>query len=398
MRGLRCLAGLWAIAGSLPAQPAVGARAALIAYTEGQVAVDHQPVHPTATHFPEWKESSVITSDAGRAEIILGASAVMWIGDHTTVRMIAADALEPRLELRQGSIEIWVKSLARKSGAAVAFRNAVTTIAEDGLYRFDGGQMKVLGGKAAVGRGAQTSMLSAGEQLSLDNMGPPEKFDRRKLDALDMWCRPRITALTAVRSRQPGRTPAVKPITWADEDPAASPYRGLPLALPTPAKLSRHNVSQRETECVDTGYGVSFRLPPKWSVATAVRWMDGEEPATTITLHSPNTRALFGLYYRLFATPEAPAPDDGVRAEQRIRQGLRNYRMRPGSLERRNFGERQALTWVADYTDRGRPAVEYFIQLRGAMAIVQVFGRGSTDQLGKFREGLVPLVESLRMP
>jgi hypothetical protein len=308
MRAMRCLAGLWAVAGSLSAQPAVGAKAALIAYTEGQVAIDNQPVHPTAAHFPEWKNDSVLVSEAGRAEIIPGASAVMWIGEHTTVRMIAANALQPRIELLQGSIEIWVKSIAKDSGAAVVFRNSITTIAQDGLYRFDRAQLKVLEGKASIDRGAQTNMLRAGELLTLGGTAHPQKFDRRKLDALDMWCRPRITALTAVRSRQPGRTPTVRPITWADDDPAASPYRSLPLSLPTPAKLSKHTVSHQGTEYVDADYGISFRLPPKWSVAAAVRWIDGEEPATTITLHSPNTRASFGLYYRLFATPEAPSP------------------------------------------------------------------------------------------
>jgi hypothetical protein len=72
--------------------------------------------------------------------------------------------------------------------------------------------------------------------------------------------------------------------------------------------------------------------------------------------------------------------------------------MRTGSLERQDFAGRQALTWVADFTNGGRPAVEYFIQIRDSTAIVQVFGRGSANELGKLREDLVPLAGSLRIP
>jgi hypothetical protein len=85
------------------AQPVVSAKSGTIAYIEGNVFLDEQPVEVSVSHFPNIQEKSVVRTEEGRAEILLTPGVTLRLGEKGSLRMITNRLIDTRLELTGGS-------------------------------------------------------------------------------------------------------------------------------------------------------------------------------------------------------------------------------------------------------------------------------------------------------
>ncbi|MGP8245129.1 MAG: FecR domain-containing protein [Bryobacteraceae bacterium] len=186
--GVVALIGLGALAAS--AQPVISAKSGVVAYQEGQIALDGQPLEPSATHFADVKENGVLETAEGRAEILLNPGVVLRLGENSSLKMITNRLIDTRVELLRGSAVVEAIEVAKDTSVTMVVANAAVTLPKAGIYRFDTAPalLKVFKGSADVEMGGQFVPVATGRMLSLaDAAAKPEKFDTEDTDALDRW-------------------------------------------------------------------------------------------------------------------------------------------------------------------------------------------------------------------
>ncbi len=172
------------------AQPVISAKSGVVAYQEGQVALDGQPLEALITHFADVKENGVLETEEGRAEILLNPGVVLRLGENSSLKMITNRLIDTRVELVRGSAVLDAIEVGKDTSVTVVVANAAVTLPKAGIYRFDTepATVKVFKGSADVEMGGQFVPVVAGRMLSLaDASAKPEKFDTENTDALDRW-------------------------------------------------------------------------------------------------------------------------------------------------------------------------------------------------------------------
>lgn len=191
------VAGL-ALAGvSAYAQPIISAKSGVVAGVEGTALIDNQEIQSSATHFPEVKEGSVLSTQDGRVELMLPPGFMLRLGENGSVKMLSNRLMDTRVDLQAGSAVVEVDQTKEDYTVAVAMKNDVVNLAKVGVYRFDSNppQLKVFHGSATVQVADTTVMVGSGRMLTLDGATTTQKFDAEQTDALDNWSRRRAESM-----------------------------------------------------------------------------------------------------------------------------------------------------------------------------------------------------------
>jgi len=163
---------------------------------------------------------------------------------------------------------------------------------------------------------------------------------------------------------------------------------------------------QGSTIVQDPDAPISFELPAGWRLASGMRWGTHE---TTLTFRDTQSGLWANAYYQ-YPLQNPPAPDlEGVlrfgmenKVKQRQHEGLKDYRIRPESVQPAVVDGRPALSWVADFTARGprrQPMTEYMLRYIGANGKADVFTQlPSSFDVGGFVNRMMPIIQSLRIP
>ena len=186
--GVVAVIGLGALVAS--AQPVISAKSGVVAYQEGQVALDGQPLEASLTHFADVKENGVLETEQGRAELLLNPGVVLRLGENSSLKMITNRLIDTRVELVKGSAVVDALEVGKDTSVTVVTANAAVTLPKAGIYRFDTqpATVKVFKGSADVEIGGEFVPVATGRMLSLeDASAKPEKFDTEDTDALDRW-------------------------------------------------------------------------------------------------------------------------------------------------------------------------------------------------------------------
>jgi hypothetical protein len=190
------IAGVLAIAmNCLPAsaQFIISAKAGLINHIEGEVLLAGAPIFETPGAYPKIRPATTLSTEEGRAEVLLNPGLFLRIGENSAVRMVSNVLAKTKIEFLAGAAVIEPAGPKDKtnwaSAVTIAFKDAVVYLRRNGTYRFDAEppQLRVYSGEAAVRRGAVTHMVNAGALISLANPGPLEEFDLDATDSLAAW-------------------------------------------------------------------------------------------------------------------------------------------------------------------------------------------------------------------
>ena len=84
----------------------------------------------------------------------------------------------------------------------------------------------------------------------------------------------------------------------------------------------------------------------------------------------------------------------------RHNEGLTDYHVQAGSVQREVIGGNPALAFLGDYTSKdGQPEVEYMFRVLGNMSKAHFYFRmPGTAEVKVFVDRLIPVVQSLRIP
>ncbi|QNI35422.1 FecR domain-containing protein [Edaphobacter albus] len=156
-------------------------------YIEGQVNIDGQQLDSQSVGKTQLTNNQSISTENGKAEILLTPGVFLRLGANSTVEMISPSLTKTEVRLVQGRVNVEVDQLYPQNLLLIDVPNGQAHLTKKGLYGFDTGNstIRVFDGEAQVYPGADLNTnikpitVKGGRELALDGEpGKTQKFDR----------------------------------------------------------------------------------------------------------------------------------------------------------------------------------------------------------------------------
>jgi FecR protein len=162
-----------------------------INYVEGKVAIGTQSLDSKSIGTAELQAGQSLTTQAGKAEILLTPGVFLRVGDNSSVEMISPSLTDTEIGLNQGHAMIEVAELHPQNDIRIATAGKTTELLKTGLYDFDLNQqqLRVFDGKAEVNSAGRHVNVKGGHELSLaaDARFKATGFDKKAYDNSDLF-------------------------------------------------------------------------------------------------------------------------------------------------------------------------------------------------------------------
>ena len=189
------------LSSSANAQSVISTHSGVVHYVEGTVCLGDQPLQYRPGKFPLMPNSAELSTEQGRAEVLLTPGVVVRIGEQSAIRMVDNELLHTRVELLAGSAFVDSAEPNSSTSVTLTYRNWGVRFLEQGIYRIDSDppHLWVLEGSAEVSAGAHEAALlvDKGMDLPLAPVLVPEQTVNLPHDALSTWAGGRHQSISA---------------------------------------------------------------------------------------------------------------------------------------------------------------------------------------------------------
>ena len=123
-----------------------------INYVEGQATLDNQPLLPESVGSAILDRGQLVSTQAGKVELLLTPGVFLRIADQSSVRMISPDLANIEIQIDRGRAMVEVTDISKNNNIRIDMSGARTQLLKRGLYDFDANpaQVRVFSGKAEV--------------------------------------------------------------------------------------------------------------------------------------------------------------------------------------------------------------------------------------------------------
>jgi len=174
-------------------QAARQARPGAVNYVEGNAFLDGRQLNSQSVGNAEMSAGQELTTEQGKAEILLTPGVFLRMGENGAVKMISPELTPTRVEVLRGSAALEVDELHKENNLQVTTAGVTTRVSKTGYYQFNADQpsVKVFKGEAEVDQGdGRFEKVKGSHQMALVEgaHGKSEKFDSDDAqDALYQW-------------------------------------------------------------------------------------------------------------------------------------------------------------------------------------------------------------------
>ncbi|MGA8042025.1 MAG: hypothetical protein WCA37_04415 [Terracidiphilus sp.] len=135
-----------------PALNAQEAGPGMLNYVEGSVSVGGQPMNAKSAGQITLNPGETLTTDKGKAEILLTPGVFLRVDDQSAVQMISPSLTKTQMELLHGRAGVEVDQVSPANDLEILDGGVTTQLVKPGYYEFDGNapNVMVFDGKAAV--------------------------------------------------------------------------------------------------------------------------------------------------------------------------------------------------------------------------------------------------------
>jgi len=142
-------------------------------YVEGQASVNGQPVDPKSVSSQVVTQGAVLSTGAGKAEMLLTPGVFLRLGENSQLRMVSAGLADTELALVNGQATVEADYFSKDNHLTVDEGMASTAILKRGLYVLSTDQpfVKVLDGEARVTLGLQHETVGKNREAVLNGSG-----------------------------------------------------------------------------------------------------------------------------------------------------------------------------------------------------------------------------------
>jgi hypothetical protein len=220
--------------GALPPQPGT------INYVEGQSSIGRQALGENSAGSVRLRAGQSLTTQNGRAEVLLTPGVFLRIGNNSSVDMISPDLANTILLLERGRALVEVADIRPENNIRINVNGASVQLLKPGLYDFDADhhQIRVFDGKAVVQTNGRQITLKGDRQLDLNTQVAIKgrKFDRKAYeDDFYRWASLRSSYLADANvdaAKRYAGGGGWSPGVWADAgwywDPGFDAYTFIP--------------------------------------------------------------------------------------------------------------------------------------------------------------------------
>jgi len=196
IKGLQPIASLFLAAIlSLPAfASSTSANAAVpgsLNYVEGQVSMGTKTLDSKSIGSAELQTGQSLTTNKGKAEILLTPGVFLRIGNNSSIRMISPSLTDTEVAVDKGHAMVEVAEIHRENDIRIREDGATTTLLKTGLYDFDlkQNQLRVFDGKASVDDGGRSVSVKGGREVNIAANSSLKrlKFDRKAYEEGDLY-------------------------------------------------------------------------------------------------------------------------------------------------------------------------------------------------------------------
>ena len=166
-------------------------RPGTVNYVEGQVYLAAQPLDEKSAGTIEVDPGQTLTTQAGKAEILLTPGVFVRVGDSSSATMISSGLTNTKMSIDRGEALIEVAEIHEENDLRILLDGKSTELRKTGLYDFDENQhmVRVLDGEAMVSDGEKSIKVKSGHLVDLATNQPikAQKFDKKGLEAEDLY-------------------------------------------------------------------------------------------------------------------------------------------------------------------------------------------------------------------
>jgi FecR protein len=190
LKTIGCLLGAAALC--LPALPAKAdtrpqtAYPGTLNYIDGQASIGNQILSSKSIGTAQLDAGQTLTTQNGKAEILLTPGVFLRVGDNSAVKMISPSLTNTDVDLEKGEATVEVTDLYKQNDLRVEEDGASTQLVKNGFYDFDAndGQVRVLKGEAMVTTGDRNVKVKGGHEFDLKAAKPkPRDFNEKGYEA-----------------------------------------------------------------------------------------------------------------------------------------------------------------------------------------------------------------------
>ena len=167
--------------GAVPPHPGV------LNYVEGNVQLDGSRLQSTAVGNTDIQEGQVLSTQDGRAEMLLTPGVFLRLGHNSAVRMVSPSLTDTRVQLVNGSAMVEAEAIHKQNDIRILDDDAQVALLKNGLYRFnaENDSVAVYDGKAKVYEGDESVDVKGGRQVLLNQPLKAKKFDKKATEEAD---------------------------------------------------------------------------------------------------------------------------------------------------------------------------------------------------------------------
>lgn len=183
--------GLTFFSPGLRAEDRQPARPGTLNYVEGQVYLGTQTLNATSVGTVELDPGQTLTTQNGKAEILLTPGVFVRLGDNGSATMISSGLTDTRMSIDEGEALVEVAEIHPENDLRILEDGKSTELLKVGLYDFNENLhvIRVLDGKAMLDDGDRRIKVKGGHMVNLAMAEPikDRKFDRKTVEAEDLY-------------------------------------------------------------------------------------------------------------------------------------------------------------------------------------------------------------------
>ncbi len=186
----------------LPAvcQEVISAHSGTLHFFEGAVSIDGQAVDHKPAVFPNIPQGSTLSTEKGRAEVLLTPNVVLRLDEDSAFRLVSNSLTDTQVEFVRGSAILDTMSAAQQPPVVLIYEHFRIRFPKPGIYRIDSdtGVFQAYSGEAQITTPeGKTPAINTSNLFFFDLGTLTNKFGEPNEDEFYDWARGRADAMAA---------------------------------------------------------------------------------------------------------------------------------------------------------------------------------------------------------
>jgi hypothetical protein len=160
-------------------------------YVEGKLSMAGQTLDSKSIGSAELQAAQSLTTENGKAEVLLTPGIFLRVGDNSSVEMISPSITDTQVRVDKGHAMIEVAEIHPENDICISEGSTTARLLKTGLYEFNLSQeqFRVFDGKASVEEGGRQVTVKGGREVSLASSAPlkVQKFARKSYEEDDLY-------------------------------------------------------------------------------------------------------------------------------------------------------------------------------------------------------------------